>query len=161
MLFRSLSSALALQRAGYECTFSPLAGSPAETRSRQLGLTTVPLPAANAMDFGAARRLLLAVRPELVIGFGGPETALAKMLLLTDANTKLVRFRGTGLREGVLERLKEKISGHIAQVIVVPGAALGDKLTGLHRFRSVRTLDRKSTRLNSSHVSESRMPSSA
>ena len=64
------------------------------------------------------------------------------------------------LRKRVVESLREAIiAGHY-----LPGARLVERelceLLGVSRT-SIREADRKSTRLNSSHMSESRMPSSA
>ena len=56
-----------------------------------------------------------------------------------------------------------QLSGKITDTsnAVLPGATVTVTQTDTGVMRSVVTEDRKSTRLNSSHVSESRMPSSA
>ena len=64
----------------------------------------------------------------------------------------------------IVEKLTE---GMVQRDLQQEGAALLSKwertglLEGLSNERNKHTIDRKSTRLNSSHVSESRMPSSA
>ena len=59
---------------------------------------------------------------------------------------------------GIVERLTE---GIVSRDLQKEGAALLNKWSRTGLLEGIDNEDRKSTRLNSSHVSESRMPSSA
>ena len=67
-----------------------------------------------------------------------------------------------GKRVGIIER-KEVVGGVCTNTGTIPSKSLREAVLYLSGFRQ-RTLygtDRKSTRLNSSHIQKSRMPSSA
>ncbi len=86
----ALSSALALQKLGWESIFSPLASSPAALRARQSNLQLVTFEHFGLTEAGRFRRELKRIKPDLILLFGGPETFLSR---LAPGIPKL-RFRG-------------------------------------------------------------------
>ena len=78
---------------------------------------------------------------------------LVKSPLITDVVSEIVKESP--------ERRRSIFCVLVGVDVVSPRTFVTDILTGFQRFIDEQSVDRKSTRLNSSHMSESRMPSSA
>lgn len=87
----ALSAAGALEAVGFHSVFSPLRGSPAETRAREDKLETLPLDDFSPLSVFQVRRLARQIRPDKVILYGGPETFLARFI---DGSAGKIRFYG-------------------------------------------------------------------
>ena len=124
------------------------------------GLTSLPVPEEHGGEgLGLAEvAVLLRETGRAAVQVPVWETLCCGALTLADHGTDAQR--------------KELLPGIAAgELVVTPalrgearyadGTVSGRKLAVTHAERAARLLDRKSTRLNSSHVSESRMPSSA
>ena len=92
-------------------------------------------------------------------GNGGPSHLAAEMLKsMTGIQLNHVPYKG------IATVINDLLSGQVQVTFTVPGSGMPHVRSGRLRALGVTTAklrDRKSTRLNSSHVSESRMPSSA
>lgn len=123
----ALSTARALALKGAENLFSPLAGSPAETRALSYGLKTKAFEHFGPTAVLTAQKTADAFRPDAVFLYGGPETFLAAFA----GSCRKIRFRGSELKRGVLTDVQQRLSHMHINHILVPGRTLEDACSDL------------------------------
>jgi hypothetical protein len=127
----ALSSARALQAQGFETYFTPLAASPAADRAKAEGLEVRSLSGFSLTDTPAFLRLTRAIKPHLILTYGGPETILSKWQMLAIAPATVVRFRGKDVTARRLARVRHRLAHSHVPVILAPSVYLARRLRPL------------------------------
>jgi len=131
----ALSTARALRLQGWHCVFAPLAGSPAEARSRattklETALDVQPMPRFSAGALFDLTKILQDTKPQLIVAYGGPENLLTRVARRIVPGVKIVRFRGHEVPEGQLFfKERHRVSHSHCDFILTPA----DFLTNLLR----------------------------
>ncbi len=86
----SLSSAKALTLSGWENIYSGLEGKPAVERAMSLGLSCFPFKNFGLGGVKRFRALKKAIKPDIIIVYGGPETSLCRLA----HDLPIYRFKG-------------------------------------------------------------------
>ena len=85
----ALSAARALRAQGWQTLFSPLAGTPAESRAQKYGIDTFSFPSFNLGQWSTFRRTAQDFHPDLICVYGGPETFLLHTISRRSVNLRL------------------------------------------------------------------------
>jgi glycosyltransferase involved in cell wall biosynthesis len=117
----ALSCARATKALGHRVVFSPLAGTPAERRAREVDLEVREVSAMSASQWWRISKMAREIRADWIFVYGGPETTLAKLL---KASRGIYRFRGHDLKKAstALSRLTHRLGHTHVSAVLVPSA---------------------------------------
>lgn len=132
----ALSAARALEMAGHQSVFTPLARSPAERRAKGYGLKTLPIAGFSPLSIGQLKRIVYEVKPGAIFTYGGAEMALTPRLKAI-ADAKVLRFRGQALEPKVFQLLRHQFGHRHVDRMVAPSRALADELMSLDPTKQV------------------------
>ena len=126
----ALSAARALELVGHRSLFTPLAGSPAASRSQGLMLQTKPVKSFSVTEAGILRQIAGDFNPDAIITYGGPETFLSRWLGLS-TSCKVLRFRGQELPPTrYFFDLKQRFALRSIDVTLTPSKAMAQEMRG-------------------------------
>ncbi len=128
----ALSLSLALQQhSSYQEVFTPLAGSPAESRAQILKLKTSSLSGFSLANICHFRALARRIKPTLIIAYGGPEASLCRFLPGSQPY-RIIRFRGIPLSQRFKQLPFLFTLGHAhLQALIAPNRGITAQLQAL------------------------------
>ena len=106
----------------------------------------------SALDLGDSLSDFVANQTRVVVDFTHPDVVMENLKFLIEQNINVV-VGTTGFTDDRIQQIEKWLNKKSVGVLIAPNFGLGAVL--------MMNLDRKSTRLNSSHSQQSRMPSSA
>jgi glycosyltransferase involved in cell wall biosynthesis len=126
----ALSAALAMRMRGWNSVFSPLIGSPAETRARALGLPTIPFASFHPGSFAKFKDTSRAIKAEAVIVYGGQEATLLRLDRSLRSTVK-VRFFGQSnwQKRQWFHRAINHLTGPFPDIVIAPGPSLSRSMS--------------------------------
>lgn len=124
----ALSASRALEKLGYRNIFSPMLGSPAEKRAKDLNLETVSFHGFSLKNFPEIHKFSKTIECDAVLLYGGKETFLARFL----GQKRLFRFLGQDLNKTLMRYpfLFSISYSHISKFIL-PNKILSEQITRL------------------------------
>ena len=126
----ALSAARALDGRGWTTVFTPLVGSPAESRGRALGLDVRPLTGFGPSHLFSFARISASIRPDVIIVYGGPEAFLIR-LLPSLGRVRNLRFMGQdNWRERTtFLRLRKRFESSPFDLVIAPSRVVAKAMT--------------------------------
>lgn len=133
----ALSSARALKQLGHETIFSPIIESPADERSRAYDLDTRSFETFSLRDIPFFLQLLADSKPDLIMTYGGPETAMTKAAAFAK-KVHVIRFRGQEVpEESMIFRLKQRWAHSHIQQLLAPSEDMAKQLRAYESVKPV------------------------
>lgn len=127
----ALSASRSLAMQGMTTVFTPLAGSAGESRAVAAGLATRSVGQFGFMGRSALAAMAREIAPHVVMTYGGPETALARLLPFPRAPL-FVRFRGQALEStGKVAAWKHRLGHRHVGLLLTPSDGLARAVSAL------------------------------